>query len=208
MTDLSSTIAPKSDQLNADDLIAGPKTVRVMKVSACAGSADQPIAIYFKGDNNKPYKPCKSMRRVLFQVWGRDGDAYVGREMTLFRDANVQFGGIAVGGIRISHMSHIEEPITLALTATRASRKLYTVQPLKSSVDGDASGDDGNGMSTDEKVAALKTLLKSSPTIEKLEARWSQPKAQALRIQLSGDVLTDLENTYSALHDELPERPR
>lgn len=61
-------------------------------------------------------------------------------------------------------------------------------------------------LSTDEKAAALKTLLKSSPTIEKLEARWSQPKAQALRIQLSGDVLRDLENTYSARHDELSER--
>lgn len=131
MTDLSATIAPKSDQLNADDLIVGPKTITITRVTSKPSSEDQPTSIYFEGDNGKPYKPCKSMRRVLIQVWGKDGRAYVGRRMTLYRDPNVMFGGVAVGGIRISHMSHIDEPRTMALTATRASRKPYTVQPLK-----------------------------------------------------------------------------
>lgn len=130
MTDLSLTIAPKSDQLNADDLIAGPLTIRVTRVSACPDSAEQPVAISFEGDNGKPYKPCKSMRRVLVQVWGKDGASYPGRAMTLYRDAEVQFGGLKVGGIRISHMSGIEKPVTMALTATRANRKPYTVKPL------------------------------------------------------------------------------
>ena len=130
MTDLSTTIAPKSDQLNADDLIAGPKTIRITKVSADPGSAEQPIAIYFEGDNGKPYKPCKSMRRVMVHLWGRDGNEYPGRTMTMYRDPEVKFGGMAVGGIRISHMSDIDKPMTMALTATKASRKPYTVQPM------------------------------------------------------------------------------
>lgn len=67
MTDLSQTIAPKSDQLNADDLIGGPRTIKVTRVSAMK-EPDQPIAIYFEGDNGKPYKPGKSMRRVLVHV--------------------------------------------------------------------------------------------------------------------------------------------
>lgn len=130
MTDLSQTIAPKSDQLNADDLIGGTtKTIRVTKVSLVA-SPDQPIAINFEGDQGKPYKPCKSMRRVLVQIWGKDGNAYVGRSLTLFRDDKVKFGGMDVGGIRISHMSHIDSAVTMALTATKASRKPYTVKPL------------------------------------------------------------------------------
>ncbi len=41
---------------------------------------------------------------------------------------------MAVGGIRISHMSDIAEPITMALTATKGSRKPFTVRPLKNSV--------------------------------------------------------------------------
>lgn len=129
MTDLSLTIAPRSDQMNADDLIGRSMTVKVTKVALMA-EADQPIAIYFEGDGGKPFKPCKSIRRVLVTVWGSDGAAYVGRRMTLYRDDKVQFGGMAVGGIRVSHMSHIDAPVTLALTATRATRKPYTVKPL------------------------------------------------------------------------------
>lgn len=129
MTDLRLTIAPKSDQLNSDDLIGGPRTITVTKVSLLT-EADQPIAINFEGDNSKPYKPCKSMRRVMVSIWGPDGGTYPGKSMTIYRDAQVQFGGMAVGGIRISHMSHIDAPITLALTATRANRKPFTVKPL------------------------------------------------------------------------------
>jgi hypothetical protein len=130
MTDLSLTIAPKSDQLNADDMIGGKTmTITVTKVSLCK-EPDQPIAIGFDGDNGKPYKPGKSMRRVLVNIWGPDGSKYVGRRMTLFRDEKIQFGGTAVGGIRISHMSDIDEPVTMALTMTKASRKPFTVRPL------------------------------------------------------------------------------
>jgi len=131
MTDVSKTIAPKSDQLNSDDLIGGPLTIKVTRVNANEGSPEQPINVYFEGDGGKPYRPCKSMRRVMVHVWGKDGAAYVGRSLTLYRDAEVQFGGVKVGGTRISHMSDIQSPQTMALTATRANRKPFTVQPLK-----------------------------------------------------------------------------
>jgi hypothetical protein len=127
--DISQTVAPKSDQLNADDLIGGPRTITVTRVSKMK-EPDQPIAIYFEGDGGKPYKPGKSMRRVLLRIWGQDGAAYAGRRMTLYRDDAVQFGGAAVGGIRISHMSGISSAVTMALTVTRASRKPFTVKPL------------------------------------------------------------------------------
>lgn len=129
MIDMITTIKPKSDQLNADDLTGTTKTIKITKVSIL-GEAEQPIGINFEGDNNKPYKPCKSMRRVLVNVWGSDGNAYVGRSLTLYRDDKVMFGGVAVGGIRISHMSHLDKDVTMALTATKASRKPYTVKPL------------------------------------------------------------------------------
>lgn len=129
MTDLSTTIIPKSDQLNADDLTAGPMVIKVTKVT---GTSDkqQPIAIYFQGDNGKPYKPGLSMRRVLIEVWGKDGESYISKSMKLYRDKEVVFGGIKVGGIRISHMSDIKEPMTMPLTASKTSRKPFTVQPL------------------------------------------------------------------------------
>lgn len=171
MVDMSLTIAPKSDQLNADDLISGPLTVRITKVSANEGSAEQPISIFFEGDNGKPYKPCKSMRRVLVQVWGKDGSAYPGRSMTLYRDPKVQFGGLAVGGIRISHMSHIDHDVTMALTESKAKRKPFTVKPL-GTVQQQDKPKNGNGGTTAQqpsKSAVTATVNRMIAAVQKCD---------------------------------------
>ena len=126
--DITSTLEAKSNQLNTDDLIAGPRTISITKVAA--GSSDQPVAISFDGDQGKPWYPCKSMRRVLVAAWGPDASQYVGRRVTLFRDPSVTYGGIQVGGIRISHLSGLETPLSIALTVTRQKRAPYKVQPL------------------------------------------------------------------------------
>lgn len=128
MIDISRTIAPKSDQLNADDLIGGPRTITITGVKLVA--EDQPVAINFENDEGKPWKPCKSMRRVLVKAWGADGAKYAGRRLTLYLDETVRFGGAAVGGIRIGAMSHISRDLVMALTATRGTKKAYTVKPL------------------------------------------------------------------------------
>ena len=128
--DLRDTIVPKSDQLNADDLLGGAITVQVTAVRR--GDRDQPVAVHVDG-GHQPYKPCKSMRRVLISAWGNDGGAWVGRSMTLVRDAEVVFGGVKVGGVRISHLSHIDGRLTLPLMVTRGQRKPYTVEPLVAS---------------------------------------------------------------------------
>lgn len=129
MTDLSSTILAKSEQLTADDLAPNKTiTIKITKVSGVEG--EQPIRINYEGDNGKPYYPGKSMRRVLAHCWGTKGDAYVGRSLTLYRDPTVKFGGLEVGGIRISHMSHIDKTITMALTSSKSNKKPFTVKPL------------------------------------------------------------------------------
>jgi hypothetical protein len=127
--DMSAAIIPKSDQLNSDDLIAGPITVTITAVTV-RGGQEQPVSIHFEGDNGKPYKPCKSMSRVLVSAWGPDSSKYVGRSMALYRDPSVKWAGMEVGGIRISHMSDIAETMTMALTATKGSRKPFMVKPL------------------------------------------------------------------------------
>jgi hypothetical protein len=131
LMDITSTLEAKSSQLNTDDLIAGAKTIAITKVSA--GSAEQPVAVSFEGDGGKPWYPCKSMRRVLVAAWGADASQYVGRRVTLFRDPSVIYGGIAVGGIRVSHLSHLDGPLSIALTMTRQKRSPYKVQPLPAS---------------------------------------------------------------------------
>jgi hypothetical protein len=131
--DMSKTIAPKSDQLNADDLIAGPRTITITGVRG-SDNPDQPVSVFFEGDDGKPYKPCKSMRRVMVHCWGAEAREYVGRRATLYCDPNVVFGGVKVGGIRISHMSHIDRPKVIPLTVTKAKRTPYEVKPLAADV--------------------------------------------------------------------------
>lgn len=132
MIDMDQTIIPKSDQLNADDLLGG-KTLTIKVTDVKEGDKDQPIVIRFEGDNGKPYKPGKSMRRVLRLLWGRDGKAYIGKSLRLYCDETVMFGGVKVGGIRISHMEGLKEQMTVALTASKSIRKPFTVKPLTAS---------------------------------------------------------------------------
>lgn len=127
--DLTRIAEPKSDQLNADDLIGGAITVNITNVRL-AGTTEQPLIIDIDG-GYKPYKPCKSMSRMLIFCWGKDGRAWIGRSMTLYNDPDVTWAGVKVGGIRISHLSNLDKPMGVALTVTRGKRKPYTVEPLR-----------------------------------------------------------------------------
>lgn len=128
--DMRSTILAKSDQLNADDLIGGDITIKITNVRI-VGSSDQPCVINFDGDNGKPWKPCKSMRRVLIFLWGDDGSNYIGKYLTLHLDPTVKWRNAEVGGVRITHASGITEDQILPLTVTRGNKKAFTVRPLR-----------------------------------------------------------------------------
>lgn len=126
--DLTKSIEPRSDQLNAEDLLASPRTFTIEKVTA--GNDEQPVDIHLVEHPGRPYKPSKSMRRVLVAAWGVHASEYVGRRLTLYRDPEVKFGGIAVGGIKVSHLSHIDKRMSLSLTVTRGKRAPHKVEPL------------------------------------------------------------------------------
>lgn len=128
--DMSKTIVAKSDQLNADDLMVEGKILKITGIKI-TNDAQQPVSVNYEGDNGKPFKPCKSMRRVFVKAWGVDEKQYLGRSIKVFCDETVMFGAMAVGGIRISHMSNIDKTLRMLLTATRGRRSEYVVQPLK-----------------------------------------------------------------------------
>lgn len=132
MLDMSATIAAKSDQITADDLLGGPRTITINRVTGNEGNAEQPVNCWFDGDEGRPFRPCKSMRRVMVKVWGADASQYVGRSMTIYRDPKVKWGGMEVGGIRVSHMTGIDQKVVMALTESKVGgKKPYTVLPLK-----------------------------------------------------------------------------
>ena len=132
MNDMTAVIQPRSDQVNADDFIAGPRTFTIEAVHINP-DADQPVQIQLVGEK-RVWRPCKSMSRVLVAGWGPDAKTYTGRSVTLYRDPKVKWGGMEVGGIRISHMTHIERDMMIQLTATKGKRAPHVVKPLAAEV--------------------------------------------------------------------------
>jgi hypothetical protein len=217
------TIVPKSDQLNADDLIAGEMTIKITKVDI-KGGQEQPVSISFEGDNGKPYKACKSMCRVMVSAWGPDSTKYVGRSMTLFRDQSVKWAGMEVGGIRISHMSDIAGNQTLALTVTRGSKKPYTVKPLAQGKAPAPAPTPAPAPAAPAPAANTKTI--TAPQHKRLEARigeigidrdkvkkyciknWAVPHLNELN-QDQYDVIDQMLDDYAAKNpkSEQPEQP-
>jgi hypothetical protein len=125
--DIGDTIAPNSAQLDAVDLLTGPRTFTIEKVSR--GDADQPVQIHL-ADFPRPWRPGVSMRRVLVACWGADASKYVGRKVRLFCDPNVQFGGLSVGGTRVEALSHIDKRRKIPLLISRGKSATYVVEPL------------------------------------------------------------------------------
>ena len=126
--DIDRTLAPKSDQLDAIEL-SEPRTITIRAVTA--GSADQPVNVWFEGDGDRPWRPSKTVRRILRECWGKRGSDWVGKSCTIYNDKTVKFGGLEIGGVRVSHASGIDSTITMLLPVTRGKFAKYTVQPLR-----------------------------------------------------------------------------
>ena len=122
------TAEPRSDQWNADDFVGGPRTFTVAGVKV--GAAEQKYDVELVEGEGRVWRPPLTVLRLLIAAWGDDATVWVGRRVTLYRDPAIKFGRDAVGGIRVSHLSHIDKPLTVALTETRGKRAAHTVQPL------------------------------------------------------------------------------
>jgi hypothetical protein len=126
--DMTESLAPKSDQLDAIDLVSGPRTFTIEKVSR--HNTEQPFNFHL-AEFDRVWRPGKSMRRVIAAAWGVDASKYSGQRVTLFCDPSVQFGNDVTGGTRISHMTGIDKPLKVPLLVKRGKSALFTVQPLK-----------------------------------------------------------------------------
>lgn len=189
MTLLQEALAPRSDQLNADDLIAGPRTVTITGARFVQGDrGGKRILISYDGDQGKPFKPCKTMGRAMVMVWGITDDPdeakvsaqFVGKSMTLYRDPTVDFGpDKGVGGIRISHMSDIDSPKTVKLTVSQGKKSNFVFKPL-----------------TGPKLAVSNTLsldqarcdIANATNLDDLKTVWSRKSMAPHRTELQGDL--------------------
>ena len=133
MADVTQATQARSDQTNADDLIAGPLTVTITGEDFDA-SREQPLWLYLDNDQERPWKPCKTVIRLLVCLYGKESTDYIGKRLTIYRDSEVTYGGSKLGGIRISHASGIAETRRYMLAKTRGKKQEHVIQPLTDEV--------------------------------------------------------------------------
>ncbi|AUX81997.1 hypothetical protein SEA_FRANKIE_71 [Mycobacterium phage Frankie] len=192
--DMTEYIAPRSDQINAEDLLTGPRIVTITGVRR--GSAEQPVELITdEFGPERPYRPSKTMRRVLVAAWGPDGNAYVGRRLTIYRDPEITFGRDKVGGIRISHMSDIPSRLTVALTVTRGRRSPFVVEPLAEEKKSRAKG---LPEITDEQAMEFEGRIASAATLDELKIIGAELASWNL-----GPHQKPLQDAWNARKDEI-----
>lgn len=171
-------IAPKSDQINAEDLVGRTITVTVRDVTIRAGQ-EQPISVALE-ESDKVFRPCKTTARLMVAAWGPDASKYTGRKMTLYRDPSVKWGGVATGGIRISHMSDLDGPLVMALAENKKNRKVHTVQPLQ--VERQVASPDALTLDV------ARDLIANASDMDALGAVWKRKNMAPFRAELQADL--------------------
>lgn len=126
--DISDTLAPTSDQLDAVDLLGSPPRVFTI-TDVTRNNGEQPVNIRL-AEFPRVWRPGKTMRRVLAGCWGKHADQWIGRRVELYCDETVKYGGVAVGGVRISRMSHLDGPKAVPIIVRQGQGGSYKVDPL------------------------------------------------------------------------------
>lgn len=124
--DLQRATQAKSDQLNSCDLLGGSLVSKIIDVKA--GNSDQPVIIIIDSWK-QPWKPSKTSLRVLCACWGNEPSAWIGRYAVLYCDETVTWGGEAIGGIRASHLSHIDGEKKVAVNIKKGKKGMQIVLP-------------------------------------------------------------------------------
>jgi len=126
--DLTPTITVDSSQINAEDVLEP----RVFRIVGCqrGPTKQQPVEFRLEGED-KVYRPCKTMRRLLVRAWGKEGSDYAGKLVRLFRDPRVRNpSGQVVGGTRINGLSHTDQT-SITVPAGQSGSQTYRIEILR-----------------------------------------------------------------------------
>lgn len=195
------TIVAKSDQINAADLIGISRTITIKEVRIKAGD-DQPVTIMIEGDK-KAFRPCKGVRRLLVRVWGPDANKYIGQSMTIYCDPTVTWAGKEEGGIRVSHMTGLNEKIIEFMRTSRAATKPYEIFPLKKE-----APTDGARKWADAYIASVNECQDAEALNAFANSKASKlAELQTKRPELHTECVKALDNKRSALSFEPEGKP-
>jgi hypothetical protein len=176
--DITDALAPTSDQLDAIELVT-PRTFTIDEGSRMGRREDGKTVVEIRLVGfPRVWRPAKSMLDVLAGCWSTDARQWVGRSVTLYNDPEVTYGRDKVGGVRISHLSHIDGPRTVMVRGRGQNGKKieWKVRPLDVQPATHAPVLD---IDTATDVAALQALWRTSdePTRARIQARVAELRA-------------------------------
>lgn len=124
----------KSDRLNFEDFIMGSQDFTIAKLGRKVDQGNVRLLMFFEGREATPYWVPKGMVKCLSnpEGWGEsEFSEWIGRKVRLFGEPTVVYAGKELGGIRISHISHIPAPYSTKITERRGVRIDYVISPLE-----------------------------------------------------------------------------
>ena len=125
------------------------------------------------------------MRKILVFCWSDQAANWIGKRLTLYADPDVKWAGVAVGGIRISHLSGIESQVMLMLSETKGKRKPIVVKLLpdevQQSVPVNFTDMICEAKTSEELDKIARTIVKSKPTPDDL-AFWKSMVEDARKL--------------------------
>ena len=131
MADIRAAIQPRSDQLNYEDFVSGPAVLTIERTEDYRDEKGQArVAIHMVEYPGRPFKASKTNVKLLAIAWGEDDTDWPGRRVQLSADPTVTFGGKAVGGIRVTALSHLPQRFTAKLSVARGKKKEFPVEIL------------------------------------------------------------------------------
>lgn len=176
------TAEPRSDQINYEDFVGGPKIYTIGGVRV--GTAEQKYDIQLQGEE-RVWRPPLTVLRTLIACWGDDATVWQGRQAELYGDPSIRFGKEAVGGIRIKALSHLDEPKTVTVTVARGKRQKITIQPLQAPikqdhVDFDIAIHRANGDSEQLRELWTQAQQQGSPqdVLDRIQQAATQPQGE------------------------------
>ena len=128
--DITDALAPASDQLDAIELVS-PRTFTIDTGSRLGQREGKTVAEIRLVDFPRVWRPSKGMLDALVAAWKTtDATQWVGHSLTLYNDPEVMFGREKTGGVRVSHVSHIDKPMVVTIRAGSGRTKPWRLQPL------------------------------------------------------------------------------
>jgi len=171
--DITEALAPASDQLDAVELV-NPRTFTIDTGSSLGQRDGKTVAEIRLLNFARVWRPSKGMLDVLAACWGTDAKQWVGHQVTVYNDPEVMFGKDKVGGVRISHLSHIDKARTVTIRGAGAGRKKqWPVQPLTEAVapKPPTSAEIASCATADELMALWESSTKDDDTRALIKAR-------------------------------------